>query len=70
MRNDKQLSLAKRIQEIMARENTMGTLEEALYQLNLENKKRRDLESKLFDVRLLRFFLEKKLRKFQGESLE
>jgi hypothetical protein len=66
----KQLALAKRVQDIMARENTMGTLEEALYQLNLENRKRRDLESKLFSVRLLRFFLERKLRKFQGESIE
>ncbi len=67
---DKQLPLAKRVQEIMARENTVATLEEALYELSIENKKRVDLESKLFDEQLIRVWTERKLKKFQGESIE
>jgi hypothetical protein len=65
-----QIVLAKRVQEILARENTIGTLEEALYQLNLENKLRRKLAEQLFTEQLIREWTERKLKKFQGESVE
>lgn len=54
------IALAKRVQEVMARENTVSTLQEALHQLNLENKRRRDVESKLFDEQLIKAHRERK----------
>ncbi len=59
--SEKQLPLAKRVQDIMARENTIGTLKEALFELGLENEKRRDLERKLFDEQLKSRCLERKM---------
>ncbi len=46
--------LSKRLQDILARENTIGSLMEALYQVDQENKKARRLSEQLFDERLKR----------------